>query len=452
MARDQWEECSNERQLVRERVVSASNAAAMVDTGALALGPLSYRASEHETLPHIMSFSGGRSSAALTFMAADEGLLRPERGDAVLFANTSAEHPGTYEFAAHCKERLEADYSLPFLWFEFCTVEDAWRGEYRRKASYRLVKPVPVEQDPDGYRSSGELFEELVSLQGMLPNPHSRTCTAKLKLYPSHELLSEWFGATEGPAHAGHHWPCNGNGGLVDPARVTALYTQNGGTASESSVLARASYLASLPAARPRQRWKDFTTAPIRHAPGVSARPAPMRGPVAAQHVRLLGLRADEPNRVSRVLSRSLFAEGATTAACTIKTQPPGERPYFPLFDAGLTSEDIVRYWTYRHDFDLDIPEGAGNCVFCFMKGTRQLATLAESTDERRREDTPTDVRWWVDFEERYTRTAPKRNGDGTSRFGFFGVNSLTFSEIAVGIRTKGSRYEHGTPACDCTD
>ncbi|MYC57724.1 MAG: hypothetical protein F4X48_03935, partial [Acidimicrobiia bacterium] len=172
----------------------------------MSLGGLRYRHPEHSDLPHIVSFSGGRSSAALAFMAAEEGLLRSERGDAFLFANTSAEHPGTYEFVAECKVRLENDYGLPFFWFEFCTVEDAWRGEYCRKASYRLVKPVPIEDDPDGYRSSGELFEEMVSHQGMLPNPHSRTCTAKLKLYPSHALLAEWLGGTAGPAHSGHHW------------------------------------------------------------------------------------------------------------------------------------------------------------------------------------------------------------------------------------------------------
>lgn len=418
----------------------------------LNLGRLRYREVRHVALPHIVSFSGGRSSAMLAMLAAEEGLLRPERGDVVLFANTSAEHPGTYEFASLCKERLEYDYGIPCLWFEFCTVEDAWRGEYRRKASYRLVKPIPIEKDPDGYRSSGELFEELVSLQGMLPNPHSRTCTAKLKLYPSHALLGEWLGGTQGPAHAGHHWKCHGNGGLVDPMRVTELYAQNGGTATESSVLARATYLASLPAARPAQRWTDFTAAPVPVTREPPARPVPMRGSGAAQHVRLLGLRADEPSRVSRVLSRSLFAEGATTAACTVKTQPPGERPYFPLFDAGVTNEDVVTYWDQRGDFDLDIPSGAGNCVFCFMKGTRQLVSLAASPDDRRREGSPVDVRWWVDFETRHTRTAPKRNGAGISRFGFFGVNSVSFSSLIDGERDQRSRYEHGTPACDCTD
>ena len=178
------------------------------------LGRICYRDLAHESAPHVVSFSGGRSSAALAFMAASDGVLRPERGDVALFANTSAEHPGTYEFAARCKEELESEFGLPCFWFEFCTVEDAWRGEYRRKGSYRLVKAVPVEQDADGYRSSGEVFEEMVSLQRMLPNPHSRSCTARLKLYPSHELLGEWLGRTEGPAHAGHHWRSENHGGV----------------------------------------------------------------------------------------------------------------------------------------------------------------------------------------------------------------------------------------------
>jgi len=401
-------------------------------------------------MPHIVSFSGGRSSAAVAFMAAEEGLLRPERGDLILFANTSAEHPGTYGFAARCKQRLEDDFGLPFLWLEFCTVEDAWRGEYRRKASYRLVKPMPVEDDPDGYRSSGELFEELVCLQGMLPNPHSRTCTAKLKLYPSHELLAEWLGRVAGPAHSGHHWPTAPGVGLVSPGRVTESYAQNGGTDSEASVLRRAQHLSALPAARPAQRWSDFTAAPLPTVDAASAKPVAMRGPSGALHVRLLGLRADEPRRVERVLSRTLFAEGATTGACTVRTQPPGERPYFPLFDAGMEAPDVVRYWR-RRDFDLDVPSGAGNCVFCFMKGTRQLVSLGTAPDERRRPGSPTDINWWADFESRHTRTTPKRNGDGTSRFGFFGVNAASFADIASGSAVEG-RYANGTPACDCTD
>ena len=416
------------------------------------LGGLCYRHPDHTALPHIVSFSGGRSSAALAFMAAEEGLLRSERGDVLLFANTSAEHPGTYEFAAECKARLENEFGLPFFWFEFCTVEDAWRGEYRRKASYRLVKPVPVEDDPDGYRSSGELFEEMVSHQGMLPNPHSRTCTAKLKLYPSHELLAEWLGGTAGPAHSGHHWAetTRGGGGVVYPRRAAQPDALNGGTAPEESVLRRHEFLARLPPSRPAQLWQDFTGAPLPDARD-DARPAAMRGPSAAQHVRLLGLRADEPNRVQRVLARTVFAEGATTAQCTVRTQPPGELPYFPLYDSGIRADDVARFWVAR-DFDLDIPEGAGNCVFCFMKGTRQLVELSNRADPMRQKNTPTDIRWWAQFEQRHAREAPRRNGDGVSRFGLLGVNATTFEGIAQGNSGPPSRYEYGTPACDCTD
>lgn len=176
-----------------------------------------------------------------------------------------------------------------------------------------------------------------------------------------------------------------------------------------------------------------------------------MRGSGAVKHVRLLGLRADEPSRVARVLSRTFYAEGATSPSCTVATQPPGERPYFPLFDAGLNAGDVIGWWKNR-GFDLDIPSGAGNCVFCFMKGTRKLAESAAASDPRRAVGHPTDIGWWADFERRHMRTAPKRGGGGVSKFGFFGANTVTFSDIAQGAGGINGRYATGTPACDCTD
>ncbi len=179
-----------------------------------------------------------------------------------------------------------------------------------------------------------------------------------------------------------------------------------------------------------------------------------MRGPNGAHHVRLLGLRADEPRRVDRVLSRALLAEGATSSYCTVRTQPPGERPYFPLFDSGFGEREVANYWRRKHrkDFALRIPKGAGNCVFCFMKGTKQLSAMSRGSDDRRRADTPTDIRWWADFEQRHARVTPKRDGEGMSRFGFFGVNSISFAELADGADAPTDRYLKGTPACDCTD
>ena len=203
------------------------------------------RPEQYEELPHILKFSGGRSSATLAFLLAESGQLRAERGVAILFANTSAEHPETYAFARECKRRLEGDFGIPFFWFEFCTVEDASRGGYLRRSSYRLVRPEPVERDPRGYRSRGEVFEEMLSYQGVLPNPHRRSCTAKLKLYPSHLLLSEWLGGTAGPSHAGHF----GEISYVTPESALSTYRRNRGTAPDSTYLERVSYMLQRPPA-----------------------------------------------------------------------------------------------------------------------------------------------------------------------------------------------------------
>ena len=382
-------------------------------------------------------------------MLAEEGLLKPERGDVVLFANTSAEHPGTYAFAAECKRRLEREFGIPFFWYEFCTVENASRGAYVRKLSYRLVKPVPVEVDPCGYHSRGEVFEEMLSHQGMLPNPHSRSCTAKLKLYPSHLLLGEWLGVGTGPAHAGHYARVRT---FVTPQGAARRHRANRGTATVASYAKRVKFMASMPPARPAQLWQDYTNAHIvRRVPSTPPRPAEMWGRQAAEFVALLGLRADEGKRVRRILGRTVFAEGAGGIKCSIRTQPPGEHPYFPLSEAGLTADDIMAFWRNR-DFDLNIPASGGNCVFCFMKGTEGLKQAAQKSDPQRVARAPSDIQWWADIERRYRREIPARNGQGLAVFGFLGVSGPSFAEVAEGAGSARSRYASGTPACDCTD
>lgn len=414
---------------------------------------IDYRDPRHEQLPHIVRFSGGRSSAAMTFLLAEARVLRPERGDLVLFANTSAEHPGTYAFASECKRRIEREYGIPFLWYEFCTVEDAWRGSYRRKLSYRLVDAVPVERDAErGYRSRGEVFEELLSYQGMLPTPMSRSCTSKLKLYPQHLLLAEWLGKSDGPEHDGHH----ARRSFLTAEAAVRLYRKNRGSASEESYRERVACMIDRPPARPAQRWSDFTSPSA--CDGAARRWAQDRprlvelwGRDAAQFVTLLGLRLDEPHRVRRIRSRSFYAEGAPRRHCSVRTQPPGERPYFPLFDAGLDAEDVHEYWK-RRDFGLDCPPHAGNCVFCFMKGTKQLAQASQTEDPLREQGRPSDIGWWDAMERKYRREAPKRNGEGISRFGFLGVSGPTYQQLATGDPGRRTRFSVGDPACDCTD
>ena len=411
------------------------------------LDGLRYRDPRHAALPHVVKFSGGRSSGALVMEMAAAGTLSAERGDVVLFANTSAEHPRTYEFAAHCCERLEREHGLPCFWYEFCTVEDAYRGVYRRRLSYRLVTRLPIEVDPNGYRSRGETFEELLSFQGMLPNPHSRSCTAKLKLYPAHLLLAEWLGRTAGPRHDGHY----AERSFVDGDASERRYRANRGTDDSGSFRLRTACVLRQPPFRRRQRWDHFTGVDIKPSRTGGRGPVNLWGQRAAQFVTLLGLRADEKPRVTRILDRTLFAEGAGSPKCAIRTQPPGEHPYFPLADAGWTARDVDAYWSAR-DQGLELPTGAGNCVFCFMKGTRDLRAVAQSHDPDRVAGTPSDIGWWDEIERRYRRTAPARNGSGRTVFGFFGVNGPTYSDIADEGCSLNGRYTTGSPACDCTD
>ncbi len=406
---------------------------------------IEYRSPEHEELPHVVRFSGGRSSAAMTFLLAESGLLRPERGDIVLFANTSAEHPGTYAFARECKQRIERDFGLPFLWYEFCTVEDAARGVYMRKTSYRLVSEVPVEEDPRGYHSRGEAFEEMLSYNGMLPTPHTRSCTAKLKLYPAHDLLAEWFGGGDGPEHTGHY----AERSFVGPEEALSVHRRYGGTQDEQSYLRRVACMTSQPPARRRQRWGNFTGAPIPYRNGRTPGEAPMWGPDATEYVALLGLRADEPKRIDRIAMRSFLAEGAGGRACSIRTQPPGEHPYFPLDEWGFDQPAVDYFWQSR-DFRLNIPENAGNCVFCFMKGTRGLERLAAQPDPARVPGAPSDVEWWVATEQRYRRESSTIGMN--SGFGFLGLDGPSFDQIACGAAPERNRYATGAPSCDCTD
>lgn len=407
---------------------------------------IAYRTAEHEALPHIVRFSGGRSSAAMAFLLSEEGLLRSERGDLVLFANTTAEHPGTYAFARECTRRLEGDFGLPVLWYEFCTVEDVSRGMYGRRPSYRLVRPEPIEDDPEhGYRSRGEAFEEMLSYQGMLPNPLTRSCTAKLKLYPAHDLLAEWFGTGDGPRHSGHR----ADRSFVGPREALELHRRSGGSQDEESYLRRAACMTSLPPARSAQRWRDYTNiVPPRLTNGRPGR-APLWGPDATEYVALLGLRADEPTRIDRIAMRSLFAEGATGRACSIRNQPPGEHPYFPLGEWGLDKSAVTAFWKGQ-DFDLDIPPDAGNCVFCFMKGPSALSRLAAQIDPDRVDGAPSSVQWWVDVEQRYRRESSRASSDGG--FGFLGLRGPALSRIADGDVACQPHSVTGAPSCDCTD
>lgn len=413
----------------------------------LLAGLPNYRVPDHITLPHVVKFSGGRSSGAMTLSLARGGVLQPDRGDVVLFANTTAEHPATYEFAARVCDEVESEHGVPCFWYEFCTVEMASADGYRRRSSYQLVKREPRQATDDdavqGYRSDGSAFEELASFKAMLPNRYLRICTRFLKVLPGIMLLSEWYGGGPGPAHAGH-----GHGrALVGVEDAVRRYKGTKLTSEEYADVV--GFVHSRRPARPAQVWRSFTTARL-DRPVEGPRPvADLWGRTGPpfRYVTLLGLRADEEKRVQRMEMQNLFAEGAGSSRCKDTSQPPGELVYAPLADHGAATRDVEEFWN-RQAFDLGIDSSLGNCVFCFMKGPRALSRIARSECTPPNTGTPVSIDWWADIETKYGRESTVDEG---SKFKFLSLKSLSFADLANGVRPAVSNGSPSVP-CACTD
>ena len=435
---------------------------------------IEYDAPEHRSLPHVVKFSGGRSSGMMLLLLLEQGLLHRNRGDVVVFNNTSAEHPATYDFVRACARCSEVDHGVPFFWIEYATYEDAHNGEWTRRGGYRLVNDRPyAESNPNGYHWRGEVFEELVSLQGFLPSRHTRICTTHLKLRATNEFLAEWFAGKGATEWRGHFYP---DPQLTDEA-VVARHRRSRGMMEDDELLRKKSFCRSRPPALPEQDFDDFSRIGAGHmADGPFAERgypefAPMTGQEATEYVSLIGLRADEPRRVERVLARNGLDTGDPERAKREMTD--GEIVCTPLADAGVTNEDVLGFWAGR-EWQLALPADANlsNCVYCFMKGTtaiprvRRDVAMADAVlpdDVRSVPGTPSDIQWWVDLEERYERHPLKRyKGRGRrSRkkvtIGFWGVDAeITYRDLseldpANLIAREGFAGETALP-CDCTD
>ena len=402
-----------------------------------------YRREEHREWPHVVKFSGGRSSAFMLLALLKSCVLKPSRGDVILFNNTSAEHPATYRFAAICKRIAEDRYNIPCFWVEFQTFEDARRGRWRRLSSYRLVQPYRFrETHALGYRYRGEVFEELLSWKQQLPTRFARLCTQHLKLAPTAAFLQDWFGRKEDTPRLGHWYGVS----QIDESQYR-----------DRSAIARQHL--NQPPARAPQIFERFTRARLltirnRHLNGkIHDGIATLLGENAIQFVSLVGLRADEPRRVARIEARN----DLTVDLDDHNRLADGEYVYAPLADTGIDKEEVLSFWRQQR-FDLGLPpaENRSNCVYCFMKGERLLSQLA--TGERRvngKHLTPDQIAWWVDIEARYARVRQaSRNAAEMTRFGFFGANAdLTYKQIEQAARAGAIVGEDREALpCDCTD
>ena len=421
-----------------------------------------YRAKRHQDLPHVVKFSGGRSSGLLLFTLLQNDFLKRERGDVVIFNNTSCEHPETYRFVEKCKHRVEAA-GIPFFFVEFQTYEDARQGEWRRIASYRLVNEQPFsDENPDGFRWQGEVFEEMLSHKGFLPNQFSRTCTQALKLEVTRQFLRDWFASKNSIPYQGH--------GLaesqVDTNRMHDQHTRNGGLVPEKILRAKKHFVLNRPTGRPKQNYQDFSK------PATPFENEMLKGKIFGQkawfgdggieYVAFIGLRGDEQLRVARVETR------ASNPHANVGYE--GEYVYMPLATMQISKDDVNAFWG-QQNWNLNLPQNGAlsNCVYCFLKGASGLGQVHTAMEELKAApvdgfgstiDTPCDINWWINKERFYGRDLDEEkrertNPDAHSFIGFFGATSgFSYDILAASTQTGVSMDEFADTVlpCDCTE
>ena len=378
-----------------------------------------YRDPSHAGLPHFLHLSGGRSSATLLENLLYRDMLRPERGDLVLFQNTSAEHPETYRFVARCFKRARA-VGIPCLAIQWRTVEVLRSRRWLRRPSVECIR---LHEHLTEWR--GEVYEDLVSHKGMLPNPFNRICTADLKVGTSKQLIAHWLLGQEGLLPAGT-WTGQTR---IDLDTAWSIHRRTRGQLDRQRFYQIHRYAWNRPGRRHFQLWSDWT--------GV---PRTLHGKIhSGQWVKLLGLRADERRRVDRLHGR--------------QDPDDAEQIYTPLVDSGIDRAAVRSHWKGRPD-DLGLREesGLGNCVYCFMKGTTGLR-WARHQQERNPgtvpgwgtlAGTPCDLSWWADIEERYGR----RTAAGMRTIGFLGARKPSYRSIEPSKEAP----EQLDLGCVCTD
>lgn len=129
-------------------------------------------------MPRLISFSGGRSSAMMLKIIADNGFCDD---DFVLFANTGKERPETLDFVHEVGNR----WGIPIVWIE------GTFGPYNLETG-TMVESVGFKVvDYHNASRNGEPFSAMNSWVncGHVPNRVTRFCTKYLKVIPMKRYL-----------------------------------------------------------------------------------------------------------------------------------------------------------------------------------------------------------------------------------------------------------------------
>jgi 3'-phosphoadenosine 5'-phosphosulfate sulfotransferase (PAPS reductase)/FAD synthetase len=128
-------------------------------------------------------------------------------------------------------------------------------------------------------------------------------------------------------------------------------------------------------------------------------------------YLTLVGVRADEPRRVTK-----------------IRTQAD---KYCPLADANVTEKDVWGFWN-SNSFDLQLPKfsGASNCDLCFLKGASILMGLINQKPDR--------AVWWASMEQKIGAR--------------FRSDRPSYQEMSNYQKDQHSLFEDETVPCFCGD
>ncbi|MCT7538174.1 adenine nucleotide alpha hydrolase family protein [Aliarcobacter butzleri] len=405
----------------------------------------------HSNLPHIVKFSGGRSSGMLLFTMLENKMLDPKRGDVVIFNNTSAEHEETYKFVARCKKECEEKYGIPFFMIEFQTYEDSQRGIYDRFSTYRLVNDKPYsEKNPHGYHYKGEVFEELISWKAFLPSTLQRTCTKEMKMYITHHFLKDWFSSKTEIPRKGHF-------GKIIRSDWDELHAKHlkagGGVPSEIFQEKKKFTYLERPHFRSEQKFQDFTTIDIDKIKS-------SMDYIGSAFCSFIGFRADEPGRITRMRKRIADESNYKYDVAYVKDEND-EHVYAPLVEFNITEKEVSEFWN-NQKWDLNLPSGGtmSNCVYCFMKGGRKLLEIArQEKPNLTGELTPANIDWWINIEKKYQRDLIAEDRKLSNKklenpfINFFNDGKISYEKIKQAIKEEKLGEELGELLpCNCSD
>jgi len=428
---------------------------------------IKYRQKSLKNAPHFVKTSGGRSSAFMLLGLLEQNLLSMKRGDVVVFNNTSAEHPETYEFIAKLKNLVEETYGIPFFLTEFATYEDISDGNWLRYPTFRLVNDrQKSDENPDGFHGRGEVFEELLSHTAFLPNRHRRISTSAMKIKVTEQFLSSWFACEEQLEYLGHY----GTNSKMTDEGICVAHCKNGGKTPDDILLKKRAFVRNRPFFRPEQNFQDFTKVDLTNRQITLMEIAAFGGNVdlrcrefPVEYVSLVGLRADEPERLKRLNARICGDTGKD------ESKPNAEKVNTPLADNNITKIDVNLFWSNQSwDLGLKSDTNLTNCTFCFLKGSKALQEVANelkyAASKNEYTMTPMDIKWWERIEKEYGRDLIKEERRKTNNLadvsfiGFFGENAkISFkrlNDFTNGQITKSEFLDNETEilACNCTD